>query len=158
MITVRPATPADADVLVDIRNTGWREAYAHLLSAEFLANLTNDAEAWRQGLAREGRRSIAVVAELDGEIVGFAHAGPAVEENAPRDWCLGLIYQYSRAHGSGTGQALLDAVVGDRPAYLWTAEDNPRAMAFYRRNGFTPDGTRKIEPEWENMAAIRMVR
>ena len=61
-------------------------------------------------------------------------------------------------HGSGTGQALLDAAVGDRPAFLWTAEDNPRAQAFYRRNGFIADGARKIEPEWENLAEIRMVR
>jgi GNAT superfamily N-acetyltransferase len=68
------------------------------------------------------------------------------------------IYQYARAHGTGTGQALLEAAVGDRPAYLWTAEDNPRALAFYTRNGFIPDGTRKIIPDWENMAAIRMVR
>lgn len=157
MITVRPAVPDDADAIVDIRNTGWREAYAHLLSPEFLANLTNDAESWRDGIAR-AVRSVTVVAELDGAVVGFAHAGPATEEDAPRDWCLPMIYQYSSAHGSGTGQALLDAAIGDRPAYLWTAEDNPRALAFYRRNGFTPDGTRKTIPDWENLAAIRMVR
>jgi GNAT superfamily N-acetyltransferase len=157
VITVRPAVPEDAERIVDIRNTGWREAYAHLLSAEFLANLTNDAEQFRDGIAR-AVRSVTVVAELDGEIVGYAFAVPSSEEDAPRDWCLAHIYQYSRAYGSGTGQALIDAAVGDRPAYLWTAEDNPRALAFYRRNGFTPDGARKLIPEWENMAAIRMVR
>ena len=157
MITVRPAVPDDADAIVDIRNTGWREAYAHLLSTEFLATLTDDSESWREGLA-SARRSVTVVAELDGDIVGFAHAGPSAEGGAPRDWCLAMIYQYRRAHGSGTGQLLLDAAVGDRPAYLWTAEDNPRALAFYTRNGFVPDGTRKIEHDWENMAAIRMVR
>ncbi|MCS6582511.1 GNAT family N-acetyltransferase [Curtobacterium citreum] len=37
-------------------------------------------------------------------------------------------------------QALLDTVLADRPASLWVAADNPRAHAFYRRNGFTPDG------------------
>ncbi|MGB3911062.1 MAG: GNAT family N-acetyltransferase [Pseudolysinimonas sp.] len=158
MITVRPAVPEDADAIVDIRNTGWREAYAHLLTPEFLANLTDDAERLRDALGR-ARKTVTVVAELDGEVVGYALAGPPPDdENAPRDWGLFHIYQYSRAHGSGTGQALLDAAVGDRPAYLWTAEDNPRALAFYRRNGFVADGTRKIEHDWENMAAIRMVR
>jgi len=157
MITVRAAVPEDAERIVDIRNTGWREAYAHLLSAEFLANLSSDPAPWRAGIAREGE-SVTVVAELDGEVVGYAHAGPATEDDAPRDWCLPMIYQYARAHGSGTGQALLHAAVGDRPAYLWTAEDNPRAIAFYRRNGFVPDGARRIIPEWEDMAAIRMVR
>lgn len=158
MITVRPAVPDDAECIVDIRTTGWREAYAHLLSAEFLANLPNDTDSWREGLGREGRRFVTVVAELDGEVVGYAHAGPAVEDDAPRDWVLAMIYQYARVHGSGTGQALFDAAVGDRPAYLWTAEDNPRALAFYLRNGFTPDGARTTTPEWENMPAIRMVR
>lgn len=158
MITVRPAVPDDADAIVDIRNTSWREAYAHLLSAEFLANLVDDTERFRDGIAR-AVRSVTVVAELDGEVVGYAYAGPRPDnEDVPRDWGLFHIYQHARAHGSGTGQALLDAAVGDRPAYLWTAEDNPRALAFYRRNGFTPDGTRKIEHDWENMAAIRMVR
>ncbi|WP_309714081.1 GNAT family N-acetyltransferase [Pseudolysinimonas sp.] len=158
MITVRPAVPDDAERITDIRNTGWREAYAHLLSADFLAELSSDAEAFRRGIAN-ARRSVTVVAELDGEVVGYALAGPpADEDDAPRDWCLRHLYQYSRLHGSGTGQALLDAAVGDRPSYLWTAEDNPRAIAFYRRNGFLPDGTRKTAPEWENLASIRMVR
>jgi GNAT superfamily N-acetyltransferase len=158
MITVRPAVPDDADTIVDIRNTSWREAYAHLLSPEFLANLLDDTERFRDGIAR-AVRSVTVVAELDGEVVGYAYAGPRPDdEDVPRDWGLFHIYQHARVYGSGTGQALLDAAVGDRPAYLWTAEDNPRALAFYRRNGFTPDGTRKTITEWENMAAIRMVR
>lgn len=158
MITVRPAVPEDADAIVGIRNTSWREAYAHLLSPEFLANLVDDTERFRDGIAR-AVRSVTVVAELDGEVVGYAFAAPPPEdEDAPRDWCLFHIYQYAHVHGSGTGQALLDAVVGDRPAFLWTAEDNPRALAFYRRNGFVPDGTRKTIPDWESMATIRMVR
>jgi GNAT superfamily N-acetyltransferase len=158
MITVRPAVPDDAAAIVDIRNTSWREAYAHLLSPEFLENLVDDTERFRDGIAR-ARLTVTVVAELDGKIVGYAFAGPPQDdEDAPRDWGLFHIYQYSRAHGSGTGQALLDAAVGDRRAYLWSAEDNPRALAFYIRNGFTPDGARKLIPEWENMAAIRMVR
>lgn len=156
MISVRPAVPDDAEKIVDIRNTGWREAYAHLLSPEFLAGLTADAEGLRRGITR-GHLTI-VVAELNGEAVGYALAGPPDEEDAPRDWCLRHMYQYSRVHGSGTGQALFDAAVGDRPAYLWVAEDNPRAIAFYRRNGFTPDGAHKTEPDWENLASFRMVR
>lgn len=40
----------------------------------------------------------------------------------------------------------------------WTAEDNPRARAFYARNGFTPDGARKVEPSWEDLAEVRLVR
>ena len=157
MITVREAVPDDAERIVDIRLAGWRAAFAHLLSAEFLAALPVDVEVWRDGLAR-ARRSRTVVAEVDGEVVGYAFAGPGQEADAVRDWQLFHLYQYPRMHGSGTGQALLDAAIGDRPTVLWTAEDNPRAIAFYRRNGLVPDGQRKVEPEWENLAEIRLVR
>lgn len=156
MITVRRAVPQDAERMVDIRLAGWRENFAHLLSAEFLAGLSSDAGQMRDAITRSVRTEHHV-AEVDGEVVAFAIAGPA-QDGEPREWQLFLIYQYARMHGSGTGQVLLDAAVGQRPAVLWTAEDNPRAQAFYRRNGFAPDGARKVEPEWENLAEIRMVR
>jgi ribosomal protein S18 acetylase RimI-like enzyme len=157
MIAVRPAVPDDAERIADIRVTGWRETYAHLLSAEFLERMTSNSDRIRASIERG---TPVVVAELDGEVVGFACASTPFDEEVdpPRDLQLWFIYQYARAHGSGTGQALLDATIGDRPAYLWVAEGNPRATAFYRRNGFIPDGARKVAPEWENLAEIRMVR
>jgi len=157
MITVRPAVPEDAEAIVAVRLAGWRGAFAHLLSAEFLADLPADPEPFRRGIA-EARATVIVVAEQEGEVVGYAFAGPPREDDPPRDWQLFHLYQYPRMHGSGSGQALLDAAVGDRPAFLWTAEDNPRAQAFYRRNGFAPDGVRTIEVAWEDLAEIRMVR
>ena len=157
MIVVRKAVPEDAERIADIQITGWRESYAHLLSPEFLARLEPQTEVYREGIVR-AVRATHNVAELDGDVVGFAIAGPPREDDPPRAWELALIYQYARAHGSGTGQALLDAAVGDRPAFLWVAEGNPRAQAFYRRNGFVADGARKVAEEWENLAEIRMVR
>ena len=70
-----------------------------------------------------------------------------------------MIYALRRVHGTGVGQALLDAVIGKDSAYLWVLEDNPRAQAFYRRNSFVPDGRRELlPPEWEELPEIRMVR
>jgi hypothetical protein len=37
-------------------------------------------------------------------------------------------------------------VLGDSPASLWIANDNPRARAFYERNRFEPDGVTKLGP------------
>ena len=157
MITVRAAVPEDAERIVDIRLAGWRNAFAHLLSAQFLATLPADPEPFRRGIA-EGTGTVTVVAEDDGEVVGYALAGPPQDADPPRDWQLWHLYQYPRMHGSGSGQALLDAAIGDRPTFLWTAENTPRTQAFYRRNGFIADGTRRIEAGWEDLAAIRMVR
>lgn len=155
---IRPAVPADAEQISTVRVQSWRESYAHFLSAEFLAaqDPADGVDGWRRTI--ESGQTSFFVSEVDGEVRGFALACPPREENPPRDWVLGLIYQLESEHGTGSGQALLDAVVGDRPAYLWVAEQNPRAIAFYRRNGFEPDGERKVAPEWDNLVEIRMVR
>ena len=162
---IRAARPEDGLANATVRVESWRVTYAHLLSAEFLAALdpTEDADGWArtaEAIAADPSRGIFVVAELDGAVRGFAIAGPPRpgEQNPPRDWQLPLIYQDAAMHGTGSGQALLDAAIGDRPTVLWVAEDNPRAIAFYRRNGFTPDGERTTDPRWEDLAEIRMVR
>ncbi len=61
--------------------TAWRESYEHLLSAQFLASLSigERVESWRRGLARDPRST--VVADVDGEVRGYATAGiPRSEE------------------------------------------------------------------------------
>src|SRR5674476_1123014 len=42
----------------------------------------------------------------------------------------------------GVADRRLKERVRDAPAYLWVLSGNDRAQAFYRRHGFTPDGTR----------------
>ncbi|WP_414172270.1 MFS transporter [Clavibacter tessellarius] len=45
------------------------------------------------------------------------------------------------------------------PAYLWAADDNPRAEAFYRRNGFVRDGgVERQVYQGAEMVTVRMVR
>jgi len=155
MIIIRPAEPADAAAIAEVRVQGWRETYAFLSDA-LLGSMQSGEEHWRDMIELGVGRF--VVAEVDGEVRGFATAGPPAAADAPRDLELGMIYQLASMHGSGSGQALLDATIGDAPAFLWTAELNPRAHAFYRRNGFVPDGTREVRADWENLVEIRMVR
>lgn len=73
---------------------------------------------------------------------------------------LHLFSMYVRAvwHGTGVGQALLDAVVGDEPAQLWVLEGNARAIPFYRRNGFSFDGVEYSDPLDANLIELRLVR
>ena len=161
--TIRAARPEDADAVSAVRVAGWRATFAHLLSPGFLAALDaeRDAPGWRRTIEAsiaEPERLVFPVAEVDGLVLGFAIAGAPREDDPPRDWQLYLLYQDERMHGSGTGQALLEAAVGGRPAFLWSAEDNPRANAFYRRNGFLPDGARTEDQDFEGMVEVRLVR
>ena len=93
---------------------------------------------WEATLREAGTSTI--VAEGPEGIVGFASTTPSTESDAVRPEELAMLYVLESAHGSGAGQALLHAALGDRSASLWVAADNPRVHAFYRRNGFRPDG------------------
>lgn len=154
---VTEATVDDAVGIAHVNVASWRHAYAHLLSPGFLASLSEEgiASNFRRGLERG--RSI-WVAKVDGQIIGFAMAAKPREQDAPRELELGLIYVLPAHYGNGLAQSLLDATIGTAPCMLWVASDNPRAHAFYRRNGFSLDGATKIEERWENMQASRMVR
>ena len=62
-------------------------------------------------------------------------------------------------HGTGAGQRLLDAAIGDAPAFLFVADRNPRAVRFYERNGFEFDGASESYPLIRTpIVSLRMVR
>jgi GNAT superfamily N-acetyltransferase len=132
------------------------EAWTMVIRVSFwTANLAiaNDVYPPPQGF----HRMAIWVAEVDGEIVGWANTSTGRDADGPRDLELEGLYVLDAHHGTGVGQALLDAAVGDRPAYLWVLADNPRARAFYRRNGFEPDGVEHVDEEWE-VLEVRLVR
>ena len=156
---MRPAVIADADAIAAVHVRAWQETYHHLVPAEKLRALdpvTRSAR-WRDILSGDDEQ--AWVAELDTEVVGWATTADRDPTRQPRARELNGIYAYASAHGSGVGQALLDAALGDAPAFLWVAADNPRAQAFYRRNGFEPDGERDEHPLLDTrIAIVRWVR
>jgi GNAT superfamily N-acetyltransferase len=132
------------------------EAWTMVIRVSFwTANLAiaNDVYPPPQGF----HRMAIWVAEVDGEIVGWANTSAGRDADGPRDLELEGLYVLDAHHGTGVGQALLDAAVGDRPAYLWVLADNPRARAFYRRNGFEPDGVEHVDEEWD-VIEVRLVR
>jgi GNAT superfamily N-acetyltransferase len=115
------------------------------MPAEFLAALDQARReaGWRTIIADEVTD---VFVALNGEeIIGWASAGSGRDEYGPANRELEGIYVLASAYGTGAGQQLLDAAVGDDAAFLWMAEYNPRAEAFYRRNRFERDGAEKTE-------------
>lgn len=162
-LIVRPLRAGDADALARVHVTSWRETYAGLVPEEMYGDeaLEQRREMWRgvveRSLAGESR-STTRVAELDGRIVGFASAGPSRPGVQQRPIELGMIYTLAEVQGRGIGDALMGAVLGDRPAQLWVAEENPRARRFYERHGFTWDGTRKLDEHIADLAEVLLVR
>jgi ribosomal protein S18 acetylase RimI-like enzyme len=131
---VRPADSRDAQRLAEIHVECWKQTYSRLLSAEFFAQQSvSDKLAMWSGILTGPRRPRHHVAEVDGTVVGFSGTRLVALDDSPREIELWGIYLLKDHHGSGLGQQLLDASLGESPAMLWVAEDNPRARSFYRR-------------------------
>jgi GNAT superfamily N-acetyltransferase len=138
----------------------WREAYAGIMPAAYLAGLSDEscAARWRSiAAAPPAEGGTLVVHDPAGRIAGFASAGPSRDDDAPTPWELYAVNLTSAARGTGIADLLLQRLVGSRDASLWVVEDNARARAFYARHGFVDDGSR-TEHEPTGTTEIRMVR
>lgn len=157
--SVRPALQADARGIAHVHVQAWRQAYANQLPAGFLASLEEEPRADRWTEIIYDNATDVWVAELNGEIVGWATASDGRDEDAPAPRELEGIYTLERVYGTGIGQRLHDAAIGQNSAYLWMLDDNPRAEAFYVRNGFARDGAeRDAKMGGHPVRIVRLVR
>jgi ribosomal protein S18 acetylase RimI-like enzyme len=149
----------DAEEAGLVHTLVWQEAYAALLPADYLAALDPEVagERWRERLLHPQPGVEQWLARDELGIVGLASCGPPRDDDPPVPRELYAINVLRRAHGTGLADELMSRTVGDRPAYLWVLEGNDRAIAFYRRHGFTDEGGRKPEPA-TGVVEIRMAR
>lgn len=160
---IREAVPGDASALAELHVATWREAYTDLLPEGFFSGEYVDGrhKMWNHVLANPRDGSSVQVAESDGSLLGFAWAGAVTETEdglPPRERDLYALYVLASHYGTGAGQSLLDETLGNEAAVLWVAKENPRAIAFYLRNGFTFDGTEQIDPAARMITDARMIR
>jgi ribosomal protein S18 acetylase RimI-like enzyme len=141
---IRPGTAADAEGVALVQVETWQAAYAHVLPHEQLQafSVERPTEQWRAYPP--------IVAEVDGEVVGFVSVGASRDDDA--DGELYAIYVHPDHWGTGVGRALMEAGeaelrrLGHRDVVLWVLDDNPRARRFYERAEWATDGaTRGIE-------------
>jgi hypothetical protein len=83
MVLVRPAVPADARQVATVHVASWRSAYADLLPARILADLSVDdrAAVWAERLSDPDNPTAMPVA-VDEGVFGFAVVGPSQDEDA----------------------------------------------------------------------------
>jgi ribosomal protein S18 acetylase RimI-like enzyme len=145
MVTIRPETDDDVETSVALHIRAWQKAYRGMLPDAVLDSLDPVAWATRRREHRTSPQSTSLVAEADGEIVGFVQFGPDREEPA-----LGEIYAIyvDPSHwGLGAGHALMTRALEALPqpvVRLWVLEQNERALRFYSRYGLHPDGARSV--------------
>jgi GNAT superfamily N-acetyltransferase len=156
--------PADAVEIARVRVRSWQVAYAHAFPADALAGLSHEAglEWWTRALEDPYPHMHTLVAEDDGEVIGFASLGAAREDDVLGLGELFAIYVHPDAWGRGAGRALMAETLarlraeGFGEAILWVLDDNPRTRRFYEQCGWRADGGVK-EEEWLG-TRIREVR
>ena len=132
-LTIRAAWPDD--------EAEWRElfrAYGVFYETEFNDSVL-EAVWWQ--LLEDGSGVDALVAELDGAIVGLAHFRSHPDTfTGGRDWYLDDLFVDPEVRGSGIATALIEHLIGlaraSEPAgtLRWiTADDNARAQRVYDR-------------------------
>jgi phosphinothricin acetyltransferase len=101
-----------------------------------------------------------LVAEEDGEVVGFAALAPVSSRNAYRGVAENSVYVSARARGRGVGSALLNELVRrSEEAGIWTIQtsifpENLPSLAVHMRAGFRVVGRRErigqLNGEWRD--------
>jgi diamine N-acetyltransferase len=146
---IRRAVPADAPHLADLAARTFRDAFGHDNSPEDLelhVRTHYTLELMAEELFNPDWTTL--LAEVDGITAGYAQLltrePPA--PLGPEGLMLHRFYLEQAWVGKGIAQPLMAAVRGaalERKArYLWLTvwERNPRAIAFYRKCGFTDAG------------------
>lgn len=140
----------DAETIAVLQNRLWRLTYAGLLPPEVLAARDDETNigVWRDraaahesaGVSPEGARTL-VAHDERGEAIGWATTGPPRDADPPTTTELWSLYVAPEHHGCGVARRLLAAALpSSAAAHLWVVRGNDRAIAFYRKAGFAPDG------------------
>jgi len=135
----------------------WQEAYPGLLDQAYLDRLTlekceNIAFSWPENtlVAKDGER-----------VVGFACYGPYRDGELPDAGEVYAIYVLADYWDKGVGRRLMDEALERLRAYpraaVWVLKGNERAIAFYRRCGYRPDGREQQVMIGGPVMEIRMV-
>jgi diamine N-acetyltransferase len=152
-VTLRRATVGDAAMMAVVGTATFLEAYTWALPGADIVDFcvaNHTAEAYARYLAKPDTRITLAVTGEDAP-VGYAMICapdfPGFDLQAG-DIELKRIYLLSRYRPGGNGQRLMDAAIADarelgrKRMILGTNAGNARAIAFYRRNGFSEVGTR----------------
>jgi ribosomal protein S18 acetylase RimI-like enzyme len=153
-VVIRPARVPDAPWLADLAERTFRETYTAYNTPEDMERYVSEHFGPELQAAELGDpRYLTLVAEVEGRPAGYTQLGqgpaPAgVTGAGPLE--IMRFYIDRPWHGLGLAQALMGAAAeharaaGARTLWLGVWERNPRAIAFYRKCGFTEVGTQSF--------------
>lgn len=163
-VLIERAAPEDAEVICDIRDRAWLEAYPNAERGITVDDIRLNAQGpdgefvprriayLKEQFAQHNDGGIGTyVAKVDGKVVGYTD--PHIDERGHRR--IGAMYVAPEAQGMGIGGKLmrqaLDVLGRDEDIYLEVVSYNDKAIGFYEHYGFKK--TDAIVPEEEGRPA-----
>ncbi|MGD0704168.1 MAG: GNAT family N-acetyltransferase [Trebonia sp.] len=159
---VRSARASDATGLARVQVASWRSTLAELVPDEVLAELTSDealagwSDRWLEAIVNpptsRHRVHVAVPEPGSPDVVGFAAAGPATDEDLwpgtdAELYELHVLPDHASGDGGHAGR-LLHAVAdtfsedGFQTGYAWALADDAARIEFLSEAGWGLDGAR----------------
>lgn len=181
MVTIRPASAADAAAVSAVQRASWLAAYRDIIELAILDRAVppDDGARVRQTFrTRPWQRMVVAVDDSPGggdPVIGYAIYGPELDvlgapwphpvSQAGAEGQVGELYALYVDPGwwsTGTGRALIARVLDGLVSYpvvtLWVLEQNLRARRFYARAGFAPDGAENVLDGLGGVTEIRYRR
>ncbi len=159
-VAIERAVPDDAEIICDIRDRAWLEAYPNAELGITADDIRVNAQGrdgefvprriayLREQFAKDdGKGLTTFVAKVDNKVIGYVD--PRIDEQNRRR--IGAIYVAPEAQGMGVGGKLMRQVLDlygrDQDIFLEVVSYNQNAIDFYNRFGF--EQTDAVVPEEE---------
>ena len=157
-ITVRKMQYEDIKQVQSIAKITWNTTYKGIIPLEVQNNFlkVNYSD---ESMKKRMERSIVYIAEVEGDIVGFANYS-IVRDGGKVE--LAAIYLYPEFQGKGIGTALIQQAVkellGIKEIYINVEKDNKIGMYFYEAKGFEVVRESDVEFDGHILKQVRMVK
>lgn len=143
MVQIRDAQVGDALGIATVHVRSWQTTYPGIMPDELLKSLSIEKRTagWERGLQNPIDGGFTLVAEEDGQIIGFAGGGPGRDGDPEYPGELYAVYLLKEHQGRGLGRTLFLEVVrrlraqGYQKMLLWVAKENRPSVAFYQHMG-----------------------
>ena len=159
-ITIKPMqTAKEIKGKAFVHYRAWQETYRGLVDSGFLDGRTLEmSERYAQRAFEKGYPSLIA---KDGErVIGFADYGPYRGSDMPSAGEVYAIYLLKAYYDRGIGRALMQralSCISEDTVIVWVLKGNERAIRFYARCGFCPDGVEQTLKLGTDVTEIRMV-
>ena len=140
----------------------WQETYAGLVDPTYLCAMSLEmSERYALRALENGFYSTLIA--RDGErVIGFASYGPYRGDDLEGAGEVFAIYTLKEYYDCGIGRAMMETALSKLTGYsrvcVWVLWGNERAIRFYSRCGFSPDGAQKTLKLGTEVTEIRMLR